>query len=113
MGVFTGGWMEFGEWPYHTIQRCVIVPGSKIDKSFSLMFLTIGSGTVILGIPEKIDLKKLAGFLSGKGVTVTPGRSVPPSFRKPLNPLVGLAIPAAAMLCGLAGAAFYLVRISD
>lgn len=111
LSMFFFSWVEYGDWPYNVIRKCVIVPGSRINKSFSVMLLSVGPETVVVGIPRKIDLKKLAGFLSSKGVTVTPGESLPASLRKPLNLVVGLSIPALALLVFLAGSTFYLVRV--
>jgi hypothetical protein len=109
--VSLGFTQEAVEWPYTSISRCVIVPDQFLDKSFSVMLLTVDSSLKIVGIPQKIALKKLARHIESLGVSVERGRSVPARFKKGLDKRIfGAAAVAGAILFG-SGLAIYAHRV--
>jgi hypothetical protein len=107
----TGMWGEWADWPYEAIDRCVIVPAQALDQSFAVMLLSIDSEWEIVGIPERIELQKLAKFLAGRGVKVSQGKSVPASFlsRIPL-PVAGVAAAAGVIILA-AGIGTYVSKV--
>ena len=101
---------EEANWPYEAIRHCVIVPGHVLGHPFSVLVVSDGEDSEIIGVPAKIDLRQLAEFLTSKGVQVSVGRSVPEAFSRSMSLPVAFVVGAVgfAVLCGSAG--FYTVR---
>jgi hypothetical protein len=107
---FTAQWFEDAKWPFEHIEQCVIVPGQAIGESFSLLFLSGGGELEMIGVPSRVDLPKLAQFLSTKGLAVQQGTYVPPAFTRGMNMPLALASAAMGFLLLVSGLAFYLVK---
>ncbi len=67
------------------IRHCTMIPGHVIDKKFSVLVVSDDDESEIIGIPARIDLKKLGGLLTSKDVPVSVGRSVPEPFRRSMS----------------------------
>lgn len=80
-----GAVMEYSKWPYEAIRTCTLVPPQHTGKRFAVMLLYDGDSMQMIGVPRKIDLKKLARHLMSKGVEVKVGQSVPELFIQPLD----------------------------
>lgn len=104
---------EEANWPYESIQQCVIVPGQAIGKSFSVLMIGGGGEWELVGVPRKIDLQQLAGFLSSRQIAVSSANFVPAEFTRPINLPVSLAAAAIGLFMLVGGLGFYLVRTFD
>ncbi|HEX5106760.1 MAG TPA: hypothetical protein VFV87_23230 [Pirellulaceae bacterium] len=101
---------EEANWPYEAVQQCVIVPGQALGKPFSVLMVGGGGEWELVGIPRKIDLAQLAGFLQSRGVAVSSANFVPQEFTKPINLPLSLLVGALGFLMLLVGSGFYAVR---
>lgn len=107
----TGMWGEWSEWPFATIDRCVIVPRTALDRSFSVMLLSIDSEWEIVGIPSRIELQTLAKFLTSRGVAVSQGKSVPALFTSRLKLPIAAAISAVGVVMAGVGVGIYVAKV--
>ncbi len=108
---FSAQWMEWMDWPYDSIRRCVIVPGENSGHPFSVMLVSDGDDREIVAAPSSIDLVKLEKHLASRGVAVTHGKAIPQEFTKPVAPVIVIVIAAIGAVAFVAGLAFYLVNV--
>ena len=109
---FTVQWVEDANWPYDSIEQCVLVPGQSIRQPFSLLFLASGDDVEMIGVPGRVDLPRLAQFLSSKGLVVKQASYVPQQYTHGLNLPVAAASAVLGGLLLIGGLGFYLVKVA-
>lgn len=107
----TTQWMEWMEWPYESIRRCVIVTEEHLGHPFSVLLLSDGTDREIVAVPTSIDLAKLQKHLTSRGVAVTEGKTVPAEFTKPLAPTIVIVIVVIGAAMFVSGLVFYLMKV--
>ena len=101
---------EEANWPYESIEQCVIVPGHAIGKPFSVLLVGGGGEWELIGIPRKIDLQQLASFLGSRRVAVSSANFLPSEFTRPINVPVSLGLAGMGFMFLLGGVVFYAVK---
>jgi hypothetical protein len=101
---------EEANWPYESIEQCVIVPGQAIGKSFSVLLVGGGGEWELVGVPRKIDLQQLANFLASRRVAVSSANFLPAQFTRPINLPLSLGLATVGFLFLLGGLGFYMVK---
>jgi hypothetical protein len=101
---------EEANWPYESIEQCVIVPGQAIGKPFSVLLVGGGGEWELIGVPRKIDLQQLANFLGSRRVAVSSANFLPGEFMRPINLPVSLGLAGLGLTFLLGGLVFYAVK---
>lgn len=104
-------WVEWMDWPYESIRRCVVVSDENSGHPFSVMLLSDGTDREIVAVPASIDLAKLQKHFTSRGVAVTQGKAIPEEFTKPLAPAVVIVVAAIGVVAFVAGLVFYLLKV--
>lgn len=104
-------WVEWMDWPYESIRRCMIVTDEHSGHPFSVMLLSDGTDREIVAVPASIDLAKLQKHFTSRGVAVTQGKAIPEEFTKPLAPAVVIVVAAIGAAVFVAGLVFYLMKV--
>ena len=109
----TGIWSESSDWPWAAIERCVIVPGEEIGRSFSILLLSVGGDSEPVAVPRRISLKSLAKHCSARGVSVAHGAKLPARLHRGLHPGIAGGFVAFGLVLMTAGSVFYGQRTGD
>lgn len=69
--------VEQTTWPYASIRRCVIVPGKSLGSRYSVLVISSGESSRLLGVAGWVDPRDLGRRLKQKGVDVALAESIP------------------------------------
>lgn len=81
-------WTQNTTWGLGGIARFHLVTADKVGQSFHVLFFKCDGEWDYIGIPRKIDLKKLASLLSAGGAEVKPTNKLPDTFQQSLSPVL-------------------------
>jgi hypothetical protein len=106
-------WVEWMEWPFEAIQRCMIVSDENTGQPFSLLLLFDGTDREILGIPSRVELEELVEYLESQGVSVTERSKVPAEYTRPMDLWFPVFFAGAGAVVFVSGLVFYLMNVGQ
>lgn len=107
----TAQWVEWAEWPYESIQLCMLVSGKNLGHSFSVILLSDATTREIVAVPASIDLLQLGNHFKSRGVHLTQGKTISVEFTRPLAAAVVIVAAVAGCIAFAAGLTYYLTKV--
>jgi hypothetical protein len=104
-------WLEWMEWPFEAIQRCMIVSEENSGHPFSLLLLFDGTDREVLGIPSRVDREELVEYFESQGVSVTERNRVPAEYIRPMALWTPICFASVGALVFGFGLVFYLTNV--
>jgi hypothetical protein len=96
----TAQWTQTKVWDLGLTNRYHLCPAEQLGHSFHALFCKISGEWELLGVPEKIDLKKLSAVLAADGSEIKIVSKIPDKFTRGYSPAIagGLSLVGAALL---------------